>query len=39
MFDSSASDLVPGDTNANPDVFVGIDAEVLNLIFRDGFEG
>jgi len=39
VFDSSASDLVPGDTNANPDVFVGIDAEVLNLIFRDGFEG
>ena len=39
VFDSDASDLVPGDTNANPDVFVGIDAEVLNLIFRDGFEG
>ena len=39
VFDSDASDLVPGDTNANPDVFAGIDAELLNLNFRDGFEG
>lgn len=38
VFDSDASDLVPNDTNSAPDVFVGIDAEVLNLIFADGFE-
>lgn len=37
-FDSSASNLVASDTNNNPDVFVGVDEEILNLVFADGFE-
>lgn len=38
VFDSSASRLVPGDTNSAPDVFVAIDAAILDALFADGFE-
>ncbi len=38
VFDSSASDLVPSDTNNSPDVFVAIDANQFEQIFADGFE-
>jgi len=38
VFDSAASDLVPGDSNSTTDAFVAVDADVLNLIFSDGFE-
>lgn len=39
VFDSAASDLVPNDTNNGTDVFVAVDAAVLNQLFADGFEG
>jgi Tol biopolymer transport system component len=38
VFDSSASDLVAGDSNALADVFYGIDFDVLDRIFADGYE-
>ena len=37
-FDSDASDLDPGDSNSDPDVFVAIEEELLYAIFSDGFE-
>ena len=37
-FDSAASDLVAGDTNARDDVFIAVDVEALAAIFADGFE-
>lgn len=38
VFDTSASDLVPSDTNNSPDVFLAIDANQFDQIFADGFE-
>jgi len=38
VFDSTATDLVTGDTNAVSDVFLTVDFNVLNLLFADGFE-
>jgi Tol biopolymer transport system component len=37
-FDSAASDLVTGDTNASTDVFLAVDDRILNHLFGDGFE-
>ena len=37
-FDSDASDLDPGDSNSDPDVFVAIEESVLSAIFADGFD-
>lgn len=37
-FDSSASNLDPGDGNSSPDVFLGIEASVLFALFSDSFE-
>ena len=38
VFDSVATDLVPGDTNSASDVFVLVDTGVVSGIFEDGFE-
>ncbi|AVP96078.1 hypothetical protein C7S18_02215 [Ahniella affigens] len=38
VFDSSASNLDPGDTNNSSDVFVDIDSHRLYALFADGFE-
>jgi hypothetical protein len=37
-FESSASNLVPGDTNGVNDIFVLADAALLDGLFSDGFE-
>ena len=37
-FDSSASNLDPGDGNSGADVFVAIEDVILYAIFADGFE-
>lgn len=37
-FDSAASNLVAGDTNASTDVFVVVSQEALDFLFADGFE-
>lgn len=39
VFDSAASDLVPFDSNNTTDAFVAADAEALNRIFANRFEG
>lgn len=39
VFDSAASNLVPNDTNNTTDAFIAIDADLLDRIFADGFEG
>jgi hypothetical protein len=38
VFDSLASNLVVGDGNASSDVFVLVDASLLERVFADGFE-
>lgn len=38
VFDSAASDLVTGDSNSSQDVFLGVDFDVLDLLFANGFE-
>lgn len=37
-FESAATDLVAGDTNGRSDIFVLLDSNVIDGLFRDGFE-
>lgn len=38
VFDSEASNLVPGDTNNSSDVFLALDLGTFDPLFADGFE-